>query len=449
MTIFISSHKESIIFSMTFVADLHVHSRFSRATSPEMNPAGLWRWAQLKGISVIGTGDFTHPDYLNELRNMLEPADGGLYQLRDKFKNGGVPDSCRAPVKFMFQAEVSSIYSKNDRTRKVHSIIFAPDFETVEEINRRLDAIGNLKSDGRPILGLDAKRLLEIVLECSDQAMVVPAHAWTPHFSVFGAASGFDSLEECYEDLTPYIYAIETGLSSDPPMNRLLSALDNITLISNSDAHSPSKLGREGNVFECGQTYGDMMHAMKTRDGFKGTIEFFPEEGKYHLDGHRNCGVSMMPDETVEHGFLCPVCGRKLTVGVMHRVAALADRKRPVKSTYYSIIPLDEMIAEVMGRGVNTKGVKTVYFDMLRELGNEFFILMEAPLADIERAGDEKGEKLAEAVGLMRKGEVTIEPGYDGQYGSISVFDRKEARKKNAKKKARAAGKRKAQQGLF
>jgi DNA helicase-2/ATP-dependent DNA helicase PcrA len=205
MTIFISSHKESIIFSMTFVADLHVHSRFSRATSPEMNPAGLWRWAQLKGISVIGTGDFTHPDYLNELRNMLEPADGGLYQLRDKFKNGGVPDSCRAPVKFMFQAEVSSIYSKNDRTRKLHSIIFAPDFETVEEINRRLDAIGNLKSDGRPILGLDAKRLLEIVLECSDQAMVVPAHAWTPHFSVFGAASGFDSLEECYEDLTPYI----------------------------------------------------------------------------------------------------------------------------------------------------------------------------------------------------------------------------------------------------
>jgi len=433
---------------MTFIADLHVHSRFSRATSPEMNPAGLWRWAQLKGISVIGTGDFTHTEYLKELRNMLEPADGGMYQLRDKFKNGGVPDSCRAPVKFMLQVEISSIYSKNGRTRKVHSIVFAPDFETVEKINRQLGAIGNLKSDGRPILGLDAKRLLEIVLECSDEAMVVPAHAWTPHFSVFGAASGFDSLEECYEDLTPYIYAIETGLSSDPPMNRLLSSLDNITLISNSDAHSPSKLGREGNVLECGQTYTDIMHAIKTGEGFWGTIEFFPEEGKYHLDGHRNCGVSMTPDETVEHGFRCPVCGRKLTVGVMHRVAALADRKRPSKSTYYSIIPLDEIIAEVMGRGVNTKGVKTRYFDMLRELGNEFFILMEAPLKDIESAGEEQGERLAQAIGMMRKGDVSIEPGFDGQFGTIAVFGAKKPKKKTVAKKP-GGGKGKAQQGLF
>ncbi len=404
---------------------------------------GLWRWAQLKGISVVGTGDFTHPEYLKELKSLLEPGEGGLLTLKDKYKNGGVPDSCRTPVHFLLQAEISSIYSKNGRTRKVHSIVLAPDIRTVEKINKRLDAIGNLKSDGRPILGLDARSLLEIVLECSEEAMVIPAHAWTPHFSVFGAASGFDSLEECYEDLTPHVHAIETGLSSDPPMNRLLSALDDITLISNSDAHCPSKLGREANVFECEMSYTGITEAIKSGEDFWGTIEFFPEEGKYHMDGHRNCGVSLEPEETKAHGYLCPVCGRKLTVGVMHRVHALADRKRPLKSNYFSIIPLDEIIAEVMGRGVNTKGVKTRYFDLLRALGNEFYVLLEAPLEDIAKADD---EKLAEAIGMVRRGEVSLTPGFDGQFGSIAVFGPKKQKPKARKKKPSS---RSGQQGLF
>jgi uncharacterized protein (TIGR00375 family) len=404
---------------MRFIADLHVHSRYSMATSRDMCPEGLWRWAQLKGIGVVGTGDFTHPEYFRELKEKLEPAGYGLFSLKESCQGEDVPLSCRGDVRFMLQAEVSSIYSKMGRTRKVHSIIFMPGLEEAHELNRRLSEVGNISSDGRPILGLDAKKLLQMVIDISPRAMVVPAHAWTPHFSVFGAASGFDSLEECYEELAPHIHAIETGLSSDPPMNRRLSALDRLTLLSNSDAHSPSKLGREGNVFETEPSYHAMMEAIKTGEGLWGTIEFFPEEGKYHLDGHRACGVSMAPEATRANGYRCPACGRKLTVGVMHRVEELADRRAPEKTNYVSIIPLVEIIAEVMQRGVNTKGVRRKYHDLLSALGNEFSILLDKPLEAIGEAGD---GKLAGAIAKMRAGEVDIVPGYDGEFGKISIF---------------------------
>lgn len=428
---------------MRFTADLHVHSRYSRATSAEMRPAGLWRWSQLKGIRVVGTGDFTHPEYFRELQGMLEPAEEGLFKLREPFRSGDVPASCRSGVSFMLQAEVSSIYSRNGRTRKVHSIVFAPGFEEAGEINRRLSRIGNLQSDGRPILGLDAAELLSLVLDVSPEAMVVPAHAWTPHFSVFGAASGFDSLEECYGDLAGHIHAIETGLSSDPPMNRMLSALDNIRLISNSDAHSPSKLGREANIFDTEVSYAHMTGAIRTGRGFEGTVEFFPEEGKYHLDGHRACGVRFTPGETRANKYLCPVCGRRLTVGVAHRVEELADRKEPGKDKFIYMVPLVEIIAEVMKRGVNTKGVQGMYFGLLSALGNEFYVLMEAPLEDIGRAG---GGVLASAVSNMRRGKVRVEPGYDGVYGKVGVLNA--LNKKDESPPHRPPGN-KGQQGLF
>lgn len=404
---------------MRFIADLHVHSRHSRATSKDMTPEGLWRWAQLKGITVIGTGDFTHPGWFSELKDKLEPAENGLFRLKREYQTGDVPASCRAEVFFMLQAEVSSIYSKNGKLRKVHSIMLAPGAGEAGEINKELSQIGNLGSDGRPILGLDAKRLLKILLDVSEDAVLIPAHAWTPHFSVFGAASGFDSLTECFDELTPYIYAIETGLSSDPAMNRRLSALDNIALISNSDAHSPQKLGREANVFDTGLSYSGIIEAIKTRNGFPETIEFFPEEGKYHYDGHRNCNVCMTPEETKKHEYLCPVCGRKLTIGVMHRVEKLADRKTPKQERFRSIIPLQEIIAETLKRGVSTKAVQNQYFELLRALGSEFNILLDVPLEDIQGAA---GPLLMEAVSMVRSAKVHISPGFDGEYGKIKIF---------------------------
>jgi uncharacterized protein (TIGR00375 family) len=415
-----------------FVADLHVHSRYSRATSREMGPEGLWRWAQLKGIRVIGTGDVTHPAYFGELGEKLEPAERGLYRLRAPYRGGDVPESCRGEVSFVLQGEVSSIYKKNGRTRKVHSIVLFPGLREAERFNRRLGERGNLRSDGRPIVGVDARDILALALEASAEAVVMPAHAWTPHFSVFGAASGFDSLEECYEDLAPHIFAIETGLSSDPAMNRRLSALDDIRMVSNSDAHSPAKLGREANIFRTDISYPAITMALRTGEGFGGTVEFFPEEGKYHLDGHRNCGISMEPEETKRLGYRCPACGRRLTVGVMHRVAELADRTEPAPSSYRSIIPLAELIADVMGRGVNTKGVQARYMDLISALGSEFHVLLDASLDDMEEAG---GAELRDAIDRMRRGEVHITAGYDGLYGVISITGRKPEPPKSKKSK--------------
>jgi len=389
-----------------------------------MSPESLWKWAQLKGISVIGTGDFTHAKWLEELAEKTEPAGNGLFKLKDRFRSDDVPASCSSEVFFMLSAEISCIYKKNDKTRKIHSVILAPDFSAVERINNALAGIGNLKSDGRPILGLDAKKLLGMVLDASPEAMVIPAHIWTPHFSVFGAASGFDSLEECYEELTPHIYALETGLSSDPSMNWRLSALDRLTLISNSDAHSPAKIGREANIFETELSYPAVMAAIRTRKGFAGTLEFFPEEGKYHYDGHRSCKVSLTPEETVQNNYACPVCGKKVTVGVMHRVDKLSDREYGVRPDgapgFSSIIPLPEIIAETVKSGVNTKKVRTAYLKLLGELGNEFHILTETPVEDIEAAGP---PLLGKAVALMRSGSINIEPGYDGEFGKVKIFE--------------------------
>jgi len=414
---------------MRFIADLHIHSKYSRATSRDLNPENLWKWAQLKGISVVGSGDFTHPQWLKELKEKLEPVDNGLFSLKKAFETDEIPESCRSDVSFMLSAEISCIYKKKDKTRKIHSIVLAPGFSAAEKINDRLKQIGNLHSDGRPILGLDAKELLKIVLDISPDAMLIPAHAWTPHFSVFGAASGFDSLEECYEELTPHIHAIETGLSSDPPMNWRLSALDNITLISNSDAHSPSKLGREANIVDTDISYASLTAALKTRKGFVGTIEFFPEEGKYHYDGHRACDVSLTPKESIRHNNICPVCGKKLTIGVMQRVEKLADRDegfRPQGApSFHSIIPLTEVIGEALSVGPSSKKVAAVYFNLLNALGNEFRILLDTPLDDIEAASS---SRIAEAIEKMRSGDVSIAPGYDGEFGKIRIFERLEKR---------------------
>ena len=431
---------------MRFFADLHIHSRFSRATSKDMSLESLWKWAQIKGISVIGTGDFTHPEWYKELNEKLDINNNNLLQLKDKYKVNSIPDSCVNEVSFMLTTEVSCIYSKNGRVRKIHSLIFVPDFAAASKLSHALSKIGNISSDGRPILGLDAKTLLKIVLDISHETMFVPAHAWTPHFSVFGASSGFDSLEECFDELTPNIYAIETGLSSNPAMNWRLSSLDTITLISNSDAHSPAKIGREANIFDTSNpplppfskgghggiteiSYEFISHAIKTKQGFAGTIEFFPEEGKYHYDGHRSCGVNLSPEETVRHHYLCPACGKKVTVGVMHRVDKLADREDGFKPSgappFYSMIPLQEIIAETKKVGVSSKAVTTDYLQLIEKLGNELKILMDLPLDEIENAGS---PLLKEAISRVRSGNVHIAPGYDGEYGKIKILEEVERR---------------------
>ena len=422
---------------MDFIADLHIHSAYSRATSRDMNLESLYRWAQLKGLAVVATGDFTHPRWFAELQEKLEPAEPGLYKLKDALAvplDADIPESCRAPVRFILSAEISTIYKKNNRTRKVHSVILSPDFAGAGRLNARLQDMGaNITSDGRPIIGLDCKLLLDYALAASPGNVLIPAHIWTPHFSVLGAASGFDSLDECFEDLTPEIFALETGLSSDPAMNWTLSALDRYCLVSNSDAHSPAKLAREANIFSCDMSYPAMMKSLRDKDpaGFKGTIEFFPEEGKYHLDGHRACNARLTPQETKSHDGLCPVCGRKVTVGVMHRVNLLADRpegfRPPQAPGFESLIPLAEIIAEVHGMGVASKRVTNEYAKLLARFGNELFILRSYPVHDLAAAGY---ELLAEALRRMRDGKVTINPGYDGEYGTIGIVTACERRVK-------------------
>ncbi len=441
---------------MKIVADLHIHSHFSRATSGNLTFEHLTRWAQLKGIQIVGTGDVSHPGWLAEMREKLVPAEDGLFKLIDELSSAvqaQVPPACRAPVRFILGGEISNIYKRDDRTRKVHNVVFAPSFEAVEKLQAHLERIGNIRSDGRPILGLDSRDLLEIVLGTDPACHLIPAHIWTPWFSLLGSKSGFDSVEECYADLTPHIFALETGLSSDPPMNWRVSALDRYVLVSNSDAHSPEKLGREANLFDCELAYGALFDALHCRDeassdkpGFfekpglseegapgnasplRGTIEFFPEEGKYHFDGHRACNIVWDPPATRAHNGLCSVCGKPVTVGVMHRVEELADRpesSRPARVLpFHSLIPLPEVLGEVYGVGGSSKQVQAEYMKLLARLGPELTILRDAPLADIVKAG---GERLAEGIGRMRRGEVVAQPGYDGEYGVIRVFAGAEA----------------------
>ncbi|MFC1810356.1 endonuclease Q family protein [Patescibacteria group bacterium] len=413
---------------MPFFADLHIHSKYSRATSKQMDLENLYKWAQLKGIRVIGTGDFTHPEWFVELSDKLEPAEDGLYKLKDSIAreiDKEVPVSCKAEVRFLLSVEISSIYSKGEKCRKVHNIVFAPSLKEASKINSELQKIGNLKSDGRPILGLDSKKLLEICLGVSDRCYVVPAHIWTPHFAMFGSKTGFDSIEECFDELSDKIFAVETGLSSDPPMNWRLSKLDNVTLISNSDAHSPIKLARELNVFDCELSYDEMFNAIKEGNGkkFLGTIEFFPEEGKYHYDGHRVCEYSCNPQESIKNDLNCPECGKPLILGTMHRVSELADRvkggehKRAFPFKYS--IPLYEIISEAYKVGVNSKKVMNEYHNLITKIGNEMYILLEAPLKDIEKETD---LFIVEGIKRVREGNVYVKPGFDGEFGKISIF---------------------------
>ena len=405
---------------MEFIADFHIHSKYSRATSKEMNLESLNKWAKIKGIKVLGTGDFTHPEWLKNLKDKLEPAESGLFRL------SGVDSETR----FILTTEVSCIYSKNNKTRKVHILIFAPSFEAVDNINVRLGWIGNLKSDGRPILGLDAKELAKIVLESSSDCLIVPAHIWTPWFSIFGSRSGFDSIEECFEEYSKYIYAGETGLSSDPAMNWRVSLLDKISLLSNSDAHSPSKLGREANVFNLPSlSYSSIVAAIKTKnpESFLYTVEFFPEEGKYHYDGHRNCAVNLSPQESKKINNICPVCRKPLTIGVLSRVEELADRPdgfEPENAIpFKKLVPLEEIIAEALGVTVSAKKVSTEYNKLIERFGSEFEILLKVSSSELESVFS---PEIAEGIVRVRDGRLEVEPGSDGVFGKIKIFPKGE-----------------------
>jgi len=412
-----------------FIADFHIHSKYSRATSQDCIPEMLDLWARRKGLGIIGTGDFTHAAWREDLKLKLIPAEEGLYTLKDEFsKEEYIPGENLKP-RFLVSGEISSIYKKNGKVRKVHSLILLPGLEEAEALSHKLESIGNLHSDGRPILGLDCKDLLEITLEVCSSAIFIPAHIWTPHFSVFGAYSGFDDIRECFEDLTEQIFALETGLSSDPPMNWRISALDRYTLVSNSDAHSPANLAREANLFNTDLSYRAISRALQNRNTgeFPGTIEFFPEEGKYHYDGHRNCKVCLKPEETRNVSGICPVCGSKLIVGVLHRVEELADRREgfvpPAARQYQSLVPLPEVIAASIGLSPASGKVKQQYLEMIQNIGPELFILREAELSEIELKA---GLMVAEGIHRLRTGKVEKQPGYDGEYGKISVLNKEE-----------------------
>lgn len=423
---------------MRFHADLHVHSKYSRATSRDLDLEHLAYWACRKGIAVVATGDFTHPAWRAELREKLVPAEPGLFRLHEGIEReiaGKLPAACQTPVRFMLSVEVSTIYKKGDLTRKIHHLLYAPDFETTERIAARLARIGNIASDGRPILGLDSRDLLEITLEASRDAYLVPAHIWTPWFAVLGSQSGFDSIVECYRDLSHHIFAVETGLSSDPPMNWRLSLLDRYRLVSNSDAHSPAKLGRETTLFDRELDYFAIRRALETGQGYIGTVEFFPEEGKYHLDGHRKCGIRLTPKETVANGGRCPVCGQPATIGVLHRVEALADRSEaeavppPTAGEASNLVPLSEVLSEIAASGPSSKTVARRYDRLISTLGPELWILSSAPIEDIARA---ESSLLAEAISRMRAMKVIREAGYDGEYGVIRLFEEAELRRLTA-----------------
>lgn len=416
---------------MDYTADLHIHSPYSRATSRESTLAGLAAWAGIKGINVIGTGDFTHPAWSKALSDDLIPAEPGFFRLRNVLSLStpltGIPLPAE-PVRFLLTAEVSCIYKRHGRVRKVHNLLYVPDFASAARINARLAAIGNIVSDGRPILGLDSRNLLEILLEEAPEGFLVPAHIWTPWFSVFGSQSGFDSIEECFGDLASHIFALETGLSSDPAMNRLVSQLDRFALVSNSDCHSPHNLGREANIFSTGFDYYSMRDAIRgnRRDTFPGTVEFFPEEGKYHYDGHRECKACLDPRETVSLKGLCPVCGKPLTIGVLHRIMALADRKSPrfapEAPDVHSLIPLKEILSELLGVGAGSKKVTEQYRLVIGRFGSEFNLLLRSQLSEIA----DYSSALSEAVSRIRSGKVIRRPGYDGEFGVITVFSEDE-----------------------
>jgi uncharacterized protein (TIGR00375 family) len=400
---------------MKFAADLHIHSKYSRATSAQMDLESLDRWAKIKGIKVMGTGDFTHPIWFKELKDHLEPAEPGLFKLKN----------ASGSTRFLLSAEISCIYSKAGSVRKVHIVILAPSFEAAQKINVQLGWVGNLMADGRPILGLDAKELAKIALEASEHCLVIPGHAMTPWFGVFGSKSGFDSLQECFEELTPQIYAVETGLSADPAMLWRIPDGQRVALISNSDAHSPQKIGREVNVFDADLSYFAIEEAIKTKDPrkFLYTIEFFPEEGKYHYDGHRLCNVSLSPQESKKNNNLCPVCGQALTIGVLNRIQELATKPEGYKPEgaipFKSLVPLQEVIADALGVMVGAKQVAIEYNNLIKAFSSEFGVLLGPNLNELQNTTQ---PRIAQGIVNVREGKVSAIAGYDGVFGKIKVF---------------------------
>jgi DNA helicase-2/ATP-dependent DNA helicase PcrA len=411
---------------MAYYADLHIHSRWSIATSRDLNIEALTIAACKKGISILGTGDCTHPSWLKELEGNLEPAEEGLFKLRSDLEHRlllSIPTLCHSPVRYILEAEVSTVYKKAGKTRKIHNLVYLPDFISVHRLNDALSPFGSLKSDGRPTLLMDAKDLLKIILDIHPKAFLIPAHIWTPWFSVLGSKSRFNSIEECYEELTSHIFAVETGLSSDPPMNWRLSSLDQFQLVSNSDAHSASKIGRKATIFSCPHSFQAIRAALSTGDGLEGTVEMYPQEGKYYLDGHRKCGFSCIPEKTQRLEGLCPKCHKPLTQGVVHRLEELANREegqnRPFPKPFTYCIPLTEILAEILNVRPANKRVQETYNTLITSLGPELKILSQTSLEDINAIGV---PLLSEAVARMRKGMVRKLGGFDGQYGTVHVF---------------------------
>jgi DNA helicase II / ATP-dependent DNA helicase PcrA len=408
---------------MPFYADLHLHSRYARATSRNANLVELALWARRKGITVLGTGDFTHPAWFEELETSLEPAEPGLFRLRDELDRAvleRLPPSCRGTLRLLLTVEVSTAFHRDGRARRMHHLLYVPGFEAAAALNDRLGRRGNIAEDGRPTLAMDAGDLLEATLDSGDGAYLVPAHVWTPWVGVLSATAGFDSIEACYGDLARHIFAVETGLSADPPMNWRVSRLDRYRSVSYSDAHAPSRLGREATELATDLDYFAIRRALETGEGFVGTVELFPEEGRYHLSGHHRCGVRLEPAEARQARLRCPVCGKRLTMGVLQRVEDLADRPagaRPAGAAgCRNLLPLDEVVAEVAGVRPASKTVRRTVDAMLELLGPELPILERLPLDAIDEAGFPAE---AEAIGKVRRGQVVRTPGFDGQYGSI------------------------------
>ncbi|OIP41180.1 DNA helicase UvrD [Candidatus Desantisbacteria bacterium CG2_30_40_21] len=410
---------------MKIIADLHIHSCFSRATSKSLNLENIYRWAQLKGVHLVGTGDFTHPAWFAQIKDKLESTGDGLFRLKSAYCqtiDAQIPASCCEEVRFILSVEISNIYKQGNKVRKVHNLILVPELSDAINIQKVLEKIGNIRSDGRPILGLSSRNLLEIILSINPKSILIPAHIWTPWFSVLGSKSGFDSIQECFEDLSEHIFALETGLSSDPQMNWRVSSLDRFALVSNSDAHSPEKIGREATIFNIQPSYNALFHALQTHDNIEATIEFFPEEGKYHMDGHRKCQTMLDPKATIKNHGLCPVCCKPVTIGTLSRVENLADRQISEMpqgaKPYCSIIPLIEILSEIHGCGVKSKKVQKIYHDILAMIGPELQILMDTSLEDISH---KHSPLLAEAISRMRQGIIHIEAGYDGEFGKVKV----------------------------
>ena len=410
---------------MTFYADLHLHSRYAWATSRNADIAELAWWARRKGVTVLGTGDFTHPAWFGELKESLVPAEPGLLRLRDELDRSvaeRLPPSCRGPLRFLVATEVSTAFHRDGRARRMHHLLYVPDLEAAATLSDRLGRGGNLAEDGRPTLGMDASELLEATLASGDGAYLVPAHVWTPWVGVLSATTGFDSIEACYGDLADHIFAVETGLSSDPPMNWRVSLLDRFRLVSYSDAHAPSRLGREATELDTELDYFAIRRALETGDGFEGTVEYFPEEGRYHLSGHRRCGVRLEPAEARQARMRCPVCGKRMTMGVLQRVEDLADRPEGARpdgaAGCRNLVPLPEVVAEVAGVATTSKKVRRTVDAMIERLGPELPILERLPLDAIGEAGF---PAVAEAIGKVRRGEVARDPGFDGEYGTIRL----------------------------